>query len=128
MTQSLQEAADAFYAAGNQLLAGDPDAFAAIWSDSADISHLGPTGAICVGRKAVMEEFAKESTMGFRGTLVADERRFMETSDVGYLVCVERTSGMTQAGEQIRSDIRSTTVFRKEEGHWRAVHHHTDRF
>ena len=75
-----------------------------------------------------MEEFAKESTMGFRGTLVADERRFMETSDVGYLVCVERTSGMTQAGEQIRSDIRSTTVFRKEEGHWRAVHHHTDRF
>jgi ketosteroid isomerase-like protein len=116
MTQSLQEAADAFYAAGNQLLAGDPEAFAAIWSDSDDISHLGPTGAICVGRKAVMEEFAKESTMGFRGTLVADERRFMETSDVGYLVCVERTSGMTQAGEQIRSDIRSTTVFRRKRG------------
>ena len=128
MSQSLQEAADAFYAAGNLLLAGDPEPFSAIWSDSDDISHLGPTGATCVGRKAVMAQLAKESTMGFKGTLVADERRFMETSDVGYLVCVERTSGMTQAGEQIRSDIRSTTVFRKEEGHWRAVHHHTDRF
>ena len=81
-----------------------------------------------MGRKAVMEQFAKESTMGFRGTLVADERRFMETPDIGYLVCMERTSGMTQAGEAIQSDIRATTVFRKEAGHWRVVHHHTDRF
>jgi ketosteroid isomerase-like protein len=28
----------------------------------------------------------------------------------------------------LKLDIRSTTVFRKENGHWRAVHHHTDRF
>lgn len=38
------------------------------------------------------------------------------------------TSGMTQAGEAIQTDIRSTTIFRREEGHWRVVHHHTDRF
>jgi ketosteroid isomerase-like protein len=128
MASTLAEAADAFYAAGNQLLAGDPDAFSAIWSDADDISLLGPTGVVCVGRKAVMEEFAKEAGMGFRGTLVADERRFVETPEMGFLACVERTSGMTQAGEAIRSDIRSTTVFRKEGGHWLAVHHHTDRF
>jgi len=128
MATTLTEAADAFYAAGNQLLAGDPQAFAAIWSDADDISLLGPTGVLCVGRQAVMEEFAKESAMGFKGSLVADERRLVETAEMGYLVCVERTSGMTQAGEAIRSDIRSTTVFRKEGGHWRAVHHHTDRF
>jgi len=41
---------------------------------------------------------------------------------------MERTSGRTQAGEAIRSDIRATTILRKEIGHWRAVHHHTDRF
>ena len=128
MAQSLQEAADAFYAAGNQLLAGDPNAFAPIWSEAEDISLLGPTGVVCVGRQAVMDEFAKEATMGFRGTLVADGRRFVETPEMGVLVCIERTSGMTQAGEAIQSDIRSTTVFRKERGQWRAVHHHTDRF
>ena len=59
---------------------------------------------------------------------MADERRFVESPEMGVLVCVERTSGMTQAGEAIQSDIRSTTVFRKEAGHWRVVHHHTDRF
>jgi ketosteroid isomerase-like protein len=73
--------------------------------------------------------------MGFRGTLVADDRRLLESTEMGYLVCMERTSGKTQAGEAPRSDIRAlrsdsraTTIFRKENGHWRAVHHHTDRF
>jgi ketosteroid isomerase-like protein len=128
MPTTLADAADAFYAAGNRLLEGDATAFAAIWSERDDISHLGPTGDLCIGRRAVMEQFAKESAMGFKGTLVADERRFVESTEMGYLVCMERTSGMTQAGETIQSDIRSTTVFRKEDGHWRVVHHHTDRF
>jgi ketosteroid isomerase-like protein len=128
MPATLADAADAFYEAGNQLLAGDATAFAAIWSEGDDISHLGPTGARCSGRTAVMDQFAKEAAMGFQGTLVADERSFVETAELGYLVCIERTQGMTQAGETIQSDIRATTIFRKESGHWRAVHHHTDRF
>jgi ketosteroid isomerase-like protein len=128
MSTTLAEAADAFYAAGNQLLAGDADAFAAIWSESNEVSLLGPTGVVCTGRAAVMEQFAKEAGMGFRGTLVADERRFVEGAELGYMVCMERTSGMTLAGEALRSDIRATTIFRKDNGHWRAVHHHTDRF
>lgn len=128
MAATLQDAADAFYAAGNRLLAGDPGSFETIWSEADDISLLGPLGAIRTGRAAVMEEFARESAMGFKGTLVADERRFVETPEMGLLVCVERTRGMTQAGEAITVDIRASTVFRKEAGHWKVVHHHTDRF
>ena len=128
MLTTLSDAADAFYAAGNKLLQGDPTAFEAIWSEADDISHLGPLGTICTGRAAVMAEFAKESAMGFEGTLVADQRRFVETAEMGLLVCVERTRGMTQAGETIATDIRATTIFRKEAGQWRVVHHHTDRF
>ena len=128
MSTTLEDAADAFYAAGNRLLAGDPSAFSEIWSDADDISHLGPTGAICTGRQAVMEEFAKEAAMGFAGILVADDRRYVESPEMGLLVCIERTSGMTREGVALKVDIRSTTVFRKEKGHWRAIHHHTDRF
>jgi len=125
---TLEEAADAFYAAGNRLLAGDATAFESIWSEADDISHLGPTGVVCVGRQAVMEEFAKESAMGFAGTLVADDRRTVDMGEVGLLVCTERTSGMTREGEALQLDIRSTTVFRREQGQWKVVHHHTDRF
>ena len=128
MATTLSEAADLFYAAGNKMLAGDCAPYAEIWSEADDISHLGPTGNLCTGRKAVFEQFTRESGMGFDGTLVADDRRFVESSDMGYMVCMERTSGMTQAGEALRIDIRATTIFRKEYGHWRVVHHHTDRF
>ena len=128
MPTTLPNAADAFYAAGNQMLAGDLSGFQAIWSEADDITHLGPTGAICIGRVAVMEEFAKEAVMGFEGTLRAEDRQFVESPGMGYLICVERTNGMTKAGESITVDIRATTIFRKEAGHWRVVHHHTDRF
>lgn len=128
MPTTLPDAADAFYAAGNQLLAGDCAAYSEIWSTGDDISHLGPTGNHSTGRTAVFEQFAKESAMGFKGTLVADDRRFVESAEMGFMVCVERTSGMTKAGEAIQVDIRATTIFRKEAGHWRVVHHHTDRF
>ena len=128
MTTSLQDAADTFYAAGNQMLAGDPSAFEAIWSEADDISHLGPHGEICTGRAAVMAQFSKEAAMGFEGTLVANERRFVETPEMGLLVCVQRTSDMTKAGEPITKDIRATTIFRKEAGQWRVVHHHTEPF
>lgn len=99
MPTTLTDAADAFYAAGNQMLAGDLSGFEAIWSKADDISHLGPTGAIRIGRSAVMEEFAREAAMGFEGTLRADDRQFVESPDMGYLICVERTSGMTKVGE-----------------------------
>ena len=128
MPTTLPDAADAFYAAGNQLLAGNVAPYLEIWSAGDDISHLGPTGALCTGRTAVFEQFTRESGMGFEGTLVADDRRFVESAEMGYLVCMERTSGMTQTGEAIGIDIRATTIFRKEAGHWRVVHHHTDRF
>ena len=128
MPTTLEGAADAFYAADNRLLAGDPSAFSEIWSDADDISHWGPTGALCTGRKAVIEELAKEAAMVFAGTLVADDRRYVESPEMGLLVCIERTSGMTREGVALKLDIRSTTVFRKETGHWRAVHHHTDPF
>ncbi len=128
MPTTLTAAADAFYAAGNQMLAGDLSGFEAIWSEADDISHMGPTGAICIGRSAVMEEFAKEAAMGFEGTLVAEDPFFVESPEMGLMVCVERTSGMTKAGESITVDIRATTIFRKEAGQWRVVHHHTDRF
>ena len=61
-----------------------------------------------------MEQFAKESGMGFRGTLVADDRRLLESTEMGYLVCTERTSGMTQAGEALRSDIRARRSFARK--------------
>ena len=55
--------------------------------------------------------------MGFEGTLRADDRQFVESPDMGYLICVERTRGMTKAGE-----------WRVGSGEWGVVRYNTDRF
>ena len=75
-----------------------------------------------------MEEFAKEAAMGLEGILRADDRLFVGSPEMVYLICVERTSGMIKAGESIMVDIRTTRIFRKEASQWRVVHHHADRF
>jgi hypothetical protein len=43
------------------MLAGDSAPYAAIWCEGDDISHLGPTGALCTGPTAVFEQFARQS-------------------------------------------------------------------
>ena len=127
MTTSLKDAIDAFLAAGNQNLRGDPSAIKAIWSEADDITDMGPTGTFNRGRKAVMDQFITESVMGFDGTVVMVDRTIVETADMGFLVCREQAPGATLNGQPIALDMRSTTIFRRENGHWRVVHHHTDR-
>ena len=125
---TLADAIDAHYIAGNAMLRGDLSGFAALWSESDDITHMGPMGDIVKGREAVMKQFEKESGMGFKGTLTSDDHHIVQlTPDVGYVVCIERTRGITKDGEAITVDIRATTVFRKEQGFWRAILHSTDR-
>ena len=66
--------------------------------------------------------------MGLEVILRADDRLFVGSPEMVYLICVERTSGMIKAGESIMVDIRTTRIFRKEASQWRVVHHHADRF
>ena len=127
MASTLQEAVDAFYAAGNLMFKGDISGMEAIWSAADDLTDMGPTGAIHRGRQAVMAEFAKESVMGFRGTLVAVDRQIVESPEMGYVVCGQRSEAITLDGRPIVLEIRATTIFRRENGHWRVVHNHTDR-
>ena len=125
MTSSLQEAVDGFYAACNQLLSGDPSRMPEIWSDSDDITHLGPTGEIHRGRQAVMAQMARESAQ-FKGSYAALDPHIVATADMAYVVCTERSEGMDLNGQQITVNVCATTIFRKQEGHWFVVHNHTD--
>ena len=35
-------------------------------------------------------------------------------------------AGLTAAGKPVKVSHRATNVFRREEGQWRLIHHHTD--
>lgn len=47
------------------------------------------------------------------------------SGDLGYLVVIERISARAN-GVPVTYALRATTIFRREEGVWRAVHRHGD--
>jgi ketosteroid isomerase-like protein len=49
------------------------------------------------------------------------------SGDLAYLVAIERITAWAN-GELTSYALRATTIFRREEGAWRAVHRHGDRY
>ncbi|MFI7544676.1 nuclear transport factor 2 family protein [Actinoplanes sp. NPDC049599] len=47
--------------------------------------------------------------------------------DLGYLVAIERITAVAH-GSPATYELRATTVVRREEGVWRVVHRHGDRY
>jgi len=75
-----------------------PSALEAIWPQAADISHLGPTAVITIGRDAVMQWFAREVAMGCEASPPADDCHVVDYKAMGLLIDGERTSGRTRQG------------------------------
>ncbi len=49
------------------------------------------------------------------------------SGDLGYLVAIERIVAEV-GGAEVTYALRATTVFRREDGAWKAVHRHGDRY
>jgi len=125
--RTLMDAHNAFYAAINQVCAGDAAPMAAVWSHENDVSDFGPDGQMHLGWNAVDAQFRKEAAMKLGGTVACEGLRVVEGSDYGVTTCTEVGRGMMIDGKPAELRFRSTNVFRKEGDCWRMVHHHTDR-
>jgi ketosteroid isomerase-like protein len=44
-----------------------------------------------------------------------------------YTVALERFTASADGGPPTQTELRATHVYRREDGHWRAVHRHADR-
>jgi len=124
--QELQAANDQFYAALNAMFTGELGPMNAIWSHNDDISNQGPFGARMDGWAAVGAQFKKEAAMKLGGRIECKNLIVRVGKDLGYAVCVEEGQGMTVAGKPVKVSHRASNIFRRENGQWRLVHHHTD--
>jgi ketosteroid isomerase-like protein len=46
--------------------------------------------------------------------------------DFAYLIAIERTTASVDGSEPTSYALRSTTIFRREDGEWKIVHRHAD--
>jgi len=95
----------------------------AIWSHEPGISDLGPLGSVLVGPDAVFGQFTTEDAMNLGGTVSPVDVHAVTAGNMGFTVCVETVSDMSDDGATIT--FRATNIFRLETGDWKMVHHHT---
>ncbi len=123
----VRQASDQFYAALNQMLSrGDASPVKAVWSQGQQGSTMHPIGGREVGREQILAAWDQAGPAFSEGRASADDLVVVAlTDDVAYTIGTERFEGKV-GGESIRGEWRATNIYRREDGGWKIVHHHTD--
>jgi ketosteroid isomerase-like protein len=126
---ALLAANEAFYAAVNQVLAGDVSSMEKVWSQHEAISDFGPFGEMLDGWPQIEGRFSAEESDARKagiGRVACENTAVFMGDQMGVVTCTEAVTKVTRGGRGTTFRIRATNVFVKEDGAWKMVHHHAD--
>ena len=114
-----------FYAALNGMAGGDAGAMADVWSHSASVTAMHPIGGREVGWDEVRPVWEQVASLAQGGEVALSDQRLSVAGDMACETGIERGQ-MALAGQTLAIEHRVTNVYRREDGTWKMVHHHTD--
>jgi len=118
-------ASEKFYSALNRMLNGDAGPLGDIWSHSATVTTMHPTGGREVGWDEVRGSWEQMAKLATQGKVRLSDQFIQVAGDLAYELGVEHVQ-FTLGGQPVTGDIRVTNIYRRESGAWKIVHHHTD--
>jgi ketosteroid isomerase-like protein len=86
---------------------------------------MHPIGGREVGWESVGGSWSQLAQMAGGGKVELEDQVIQIDGNMAYEVGTE-TGQITLAGKQIPMEHRVTNVYRREDGDWKVVHHHTD--
>lgn len=122
---AVRQANDAFYAALNAMFQGEIAPMNAVWSHADDVTYMGPDGKFTVGWDAVSDEWKKQAGLKLGGEIRTEGVYTKVGQDLATVECFEVGENLVN-GKATPVSIRATNVYRKENGEWRMIGHHTD--
>lgn len=114
-----------FYEALNRMTEGDASRIADIWSHSETVTTMHPIGGKQVGWSEVKESFDNVAGLASSGHVELADQTIHTGGELAYELGIERGQ-FELAGERITVEHRVTNIYRREDGEWKIVHHHTD--
>jgi ketosteroid isomerase-like protein len=126
-TDTLQGAHEEFCRALNCIFTGDSDTMAALWSHQDDITYMSPFGDLLTGWEPIGASWTSQAAVITGGPVAVEENKFFESPSLGVVVFFLRGS-VTVDGEAQEVNNRATSTFRLEDGQWKMIGHHADRF
>lgn len=125
-TQEVRAASKRFYEALNAMFSGDLDPMKAVWSHRDDVTYMGPAGGFRVGWKNVLADWEAQAVLKLGGSVKPTDLRMTVGRDLAIVRNLEIGENEDADGKLRRVEIRSTSTFRKENGEWKMIGHHTD--
>ena len=125
---SLKEAVELHHEAGDRIMRGDCEGYAALYSRQDDVTLGNPFGPFARGYDNVLDTL-QGAAAHYRDGEATRVERISEhvTDDLACFVEVEhyraKVGGRSEAGPV---SVRVTSVFRREQGGWKLVHRHAD--
>lgn len=123
--QAVRQAADNFYAALNDMFTGSIDRMQEVWSHADDVTYLGPDGKFIVGWDQVLPEWQNQAAKKLGGEIRSEQVQVNVGNDLATVQCREVGENIVD-GKPTEVTIRATNTFRKENGQWKMIGHHTD--
>lgn len=124
-TQGIKAALAAYHEALNKLFTGDAAAMKAVWSHADDVTYMGPAGGMLHGWPQIEQYWDRQAAKKLAGKVDPDKVHVVAGQTLA-VVCYHEKGEHVFAGETQPVSIRATTTFRKEDGQWKVIGHHTD--
>ena len=123
---SVRAAAAEFYEALNAMFTGELEPMKEVWSHAEDVTYMGPTGGFHVGWKQVLQDWEAQADLKLGGKVDAVDMQVVVGKDLAIIQNYEKGENKGEDGKVLTVLIRATNIFRKEEGQWKMISHHTD--
>ena len=121
----VQKAVDGFYSALNALFKGEVAPMEKVWSHADDTTYMGPTGGRQTGWEDIRHIWKVQADKKLGGEIKNIRSNLFVGDRIAVAQGVEKGFNVVDGKRQDVS-IRSTSVFRKENGAWKMISHHTD--
>ena len=95
------------------------------WWHEGSVTAMHPIGGRTPGWDGVRELFAGVAELSSGGSVALKDQVIQVGGDMAYELGLEDGT-VTLAGTPMAIDHRVTNVYRRKDGAWRMVHHHTD--
>ena len=115
-----------FYVALNAMLKGEIGPIEAVWSHASDITYMGPTGKFEIGWNAVLKDWKGQAAQKLGGRVNPVDIHMFTGKDLAVVADVEQGEIPDADGKPQPLKLRATNIFRKEDGQWKMIGHHTD--
>jgi ketosteroid isomerase-like protein len=124
----VDELIEQFHLAQREFLKGNPEPVKKLFSHREDASHANPYGPPVRGREQVAKAIDHSSSLRSDGEFVGSEivAKYV-TPELAYVVQIERVKAKVGGREDVTPfALRTTMIFRPEDGIWKVVHRHAD--